>query len=323
MDTVFSVDEIADQLWSSPPPMRLSHDLDSSSATSSSKMMNRSSSEWAFQRFLQEAAAADTTSSSSSQQIKLNHNLIPDQSKPMSSFGSEPPIDSDEHQAFLKRRLDLACAAFALNRASCVKSQDSASLPPKKGSLAANGSLSGSQLPPKGSGQELAKVQDKDAGEPIGIPPLPAVQKKPGIQVRSTTSGSSGEQSDDDEAEGEAETTQSTDPTDVKRVRRVSVAERGITRCCLKRSLVRTSQTPMGGNIEEFSAMGKSLTEQCRVKVEGPRAVNFFSRRRGNDGGGNYQAGVLGVEGLPGGAVKCLDIGKNTNDESTLQSLLG
>ncbi|XP_010324786.1 light-inducible protein CPRF2 isoform X2 [Solanum lycopersicum] len=221
MDTVFSVDEIADQLWSSPPPMRLSHDLDSSSATSSSKMMNRSSSEWAFQRFLQEAAAAETTSSSSSQQIKLNHNLIPDQSKPVSSFVSEPPIDSDEHQAFLKRRLDLACAAFALNRASYIKSQDSASLPPEKGSLAANASLCGSQLPPKGSGQELAKVQDKDAGEPIGIPPLPALQKKPGIQVRSTTSGSSGEQSEDDEAEGEAETTQSTDPTDVKRVRRM------------------------------------------------------------------------------------------------------
>ncbi|XP_055820176.1 light-inducible protein CPRF2-like [Solanum dulcamara] len=230
MDTVFSVDDIADQLWSSPPQMRLSHDLDSSTI-SSSKMMNRSSSEWAFQRFLQEAAAADTTSSSSSQQIKdqkLNHNLIADQSKPMSntaSFGSEPPpnitIDSDEYQAFLKRRLDLACAAFALNRASYVKSQDSASLPPEKGSLAANASLSGSQVPPKGSGQELAKVQDKDAGEPIGIPPLPAVQKKPGIQVRSTTSGSSGEQSDDDEAEGEAETTQSTDPTDVKRVRRM------------------------------------------------------------------------------------------------------
>ncbi|MCD7458124.1 Light-inducible protein cprf2 [Datura stramonium] len=75
--------------------------------------------------------------------------------------------------------------------------------------------------PIPGSGQELVKVQDKDAGEPVGIPPLPALQKKPGIQVRSTTSGSSGEQSDDDEAEGEAETTQSTDPTDVKRVRRM------------------------------------------------------------------------------------------------------
>ncbi|KAK6923600.1 hypothetical protein RJ641_011905 [Dillenia turbinata] len=30
--------------------------------------------------------------------------------------------------------------------------------------------------------------------------------------------------------------------------------------------------------------MGESLTEQCRVEVEGPRVVNFFSRRRSNDG---------------------------------------
>ncbi|KAF3660740.1 hypothetical protein FXO38_12053, partial [Capsicum annuum] len=149
MDSVFSVDDIADQLWSSPPPMRLSHDLDSStSATSSSKMMNRSSSEWAFQRFLEEA---DTTS----QQIK-DHNLIADQSEPMSntaSFASEPPsnipIDSDEYQAFLKRRLDLACAVFALTRANYVRSQDSASLPPEKGSLAANASVSASQVPPR------------------------------------------------------------------------------------------------------------------------------------------------------------------------------
>ncbi|KAI3674016.1 hypothetical protein QVD17_42370 [Tagetes erecta] len=29
--------------------------------------------------------------------------------------------------------------------------------------------------------------------------------------------------------------------------------------------------------------MGESLTEQCRVEVEGPRVVNFFSRRRSND----------------------------------------
>ncbi|KAL9686946.1 hypothetical protein QQ045_031341 [Rhodiola kirilowii] len=29
--------------------------------------------------------------------------------------------------------------------------------------------------------------------------------------------------------------------------------------------------------------MGESLTEQCRVEVEGPRVMNFFSRRRSND----------------------------------------
>ena len=33
-----------------------------------------------------------------------------------------------------------------------------------------------------------------------------------------------------------------------------------------------------------ISAMGESLTEQCRVEVEGLRVVNFFSRRRSNDG---------------------------------------
>ncbi|KAG5569021.1 hypothetical protein H5410_063981 [Solanum commersonii] len=55
--------------------------------------------------------------------------------------------------------------------------------------------------------------------------------------------------------------------------------------------------------------MGESLTEQCRVEVEGPRVVNFFSRRRSNDvrrqipaqpwtGGGNYQAGVRTLPGL-------------------------
>ncbi|RYR73951.1 hypothetical protein Ahy_A02g008534 [Arachis hypogaea] len=34
----------------------------------------------------------------------------------------------------------------------------------------------------------------------------------------------------------------------------------------------------------EFSAMGESLMEQCRVEVEGLRVVNFFSWRRSNDG---------------------------------------
>lgn len=71
-----------------------------------------------------------------------------------------------------------------------------------------------------GSGQEVRKVQDKDSGGPVGIPSLPTVQKKAGVQVKSTTSGSSRDQSDDDEAEGEAETTQGMDPADTKRVRR-------------------------------------------------------------------------------------------------------
>ncbi|KAM3376290.1 hypothetical protein P3S68_015005 [Capsicum galapagoense] len=65
----------------------------------------------------------------------------------------------------------------------------------------------------EGSGQEVTNVQDKDSGGPVGILSLPT--------VKSTTSGSSKEQSADDEVVGEAEMTQGTDPADVKCVRRL------------------------------------------------------------------------------------------------------
>ncbi|KAI3448697.1 hypothetical protein Pfo_005362, partial [Paulownia fortunei] len=71
------------------------------------------------------------------------------------------------------------------------------------------------------NGRDSSKTQDKDFGGPVGVPPLPAMSRKSGTQVRSTTSGSSGDQSDDDEAEGETETTQNMDPTDAKRMRRM------------------------------------------------------------------------------------------------------
>ncbi|KAL3381676.1 hypothetical protein AABB24_001675 [Solanum stoloniferum] len=255
MDRVFSVDDdIGDHFWSTPPTAELGVDSPTSAATAAisySKMMNRSSSEWAFQRFLQEASgAAGTTtssppqpptmasSSSSSHQddvveIKDENLSTPNlnsstalNSKPAAtSFGSAPPqnihVDAEEYQAFLKNRLDLACAAVALTRAKNLKPQDSSSIAPDKGPETASASQSVSHISTKGSGQEVRKVQDKDSGGPVGIPSLPAVQKKPGVQVKSTTSGSSRELSDDDEAEGEAETTQGTDPADMKRVRRM------------------------------------------------------------------------------------------------------
>ncbi|GFY81187.1 basic leucine zipper 25 [Actinidia rufa] len=72
-----------------------------------------------------------------------------------------------------------------------------------------------------GSESYLQKEQDKDAGGPLAIPSWQAMQKKSGAQARSTTSGSSREQSDDDEAEGETEMMQNTDPSDAKRARRM------------------------------------------------------------------------------------------------------
>lgn len=66
-----------------------------------------------------------------------------------------------------------------------------------------------------GSVNDFPKGQEKNAGEPVETSTLLAVQKKSSARVQSA-SGS--EQSDDDEAEGEAETTQQ---VDAKRARRL------------------------------------------------------------------------------------------------------
>ncbi|XP_057763683.1 light-inducible protein CPRF2-like [Salvia miltiorrhiza] len=242
MERVFSLDEM-DQFWS-----RLGGDDDeaasrlssSAASTAQSKLaagMNRSASEWAFQRFIQEASAPDRTtlqsaSSSTHQTVDVaeikggsRHHLIgvgvnANQQQPAAAAGGPPPNlspDSEEYQAFLKSRLELACAAVALTRGSNVKSQVSAAAAPDNGSQASNSVQLGSHVAHKDS----IKLQDKDAGGPVGVPPLPAIAKKYGVQVKSTTSGSSGEQSDDDEAEGENESTQNMDPTDAKRMRRM------------------------------------------------------------------------------------------------------
>jgi hypothetical protein len=69
-------------------------------------------------------------------------------------------------------------------------------------------------------GNDPPILQDKDAKAPPAIPSIPPVQKKTVVATRPSTSGSSREQSDDDEAEGETYMNDNTDPTDVKRVRR-------------------------------------------------------------------------------------------------------
>ncbi|XP_022860913.1 light-inducible protein CPRF2-like [Olea europaea var. sylvestris] len=245
MDSVFSVDEIADHFWSPQPPPKEEHEESSASATtpagsSSSNnkkmMMNRSSSEWAFQRFLQEASALDD---SSSQQLAMDKGSHPppscsattsndvdfniksnDSNNRKTAAGSvvppptNIPADSEEYQVLLKSRLELACAAVALTRANNLKLQDSASAAPGNGPQA-------SQVRLKGAGHVSSVGEDKDASGTLGLSCLPAVPKKSGAQVKSTTSGSSGEQSDDDEGEGETETTLNMDPADAKRVRRM------------------------------------------------------------------------------------------------------
>ncbi|XP_019157196.1 PREDICTED: light-inducible protein CPRF2-like isoform X2 [Ipomoea nil] len=244
MDKVLTVGENVDKFM--PPPLPLPPDK---------MMMSRSPSEYAFQRFLQEATASvDHTLSSSPpascsstsapaasgrQRLPQNdvveisdRNLGADrdvnfghessgaesatETAKTTSLGAGPaanvPIGSEDYQTFLKSRLYLACAAVAFSRGNCMDPQDSATMLPDKG-LEASISNPGSVVPPKGSGNDFPKG---DAEGPAGTSTLPAVQKKSSARAQSA-SGS--EPSDDDEAEGEAETTHR---TDAKRVRRES-----------------------------------------------------------------------------------------------------
>ncbi|EPS70646.1 hypothetical protein M569_04111 [Genlisea aurea] len=229
MDRAFSVDEMSDQYWSShapPPPSEISlreeAELDQQSESvaasppprSKTLRMSRSSSEWLFQRYLQEAASPSDRDSEAlrteeavetKEDFGVRNDRLP----------TDIPADSEQYQAFLKSRLDLACAAVALNWGANGKAQDSAPAASEVGSQASNSS----QI--KANGWDSLKSQDKDhVAAPAGASAVAAMSRKSGAQVRSTTSGSSGEQSDDDDAEGETETTQNMDPADAKRMRR-------------------------------------------------------------------------------------------------------
>ncbi|XP_030473145.1 light-inducible protein CPRF2 [Syzygium oleosum] len=225
----------------------------------SRRMMNRSESEWAFQRYLQEASVTPAASSAGGGEegdvveikggVRPDRNRVPDPirkqppnpnaaSKNASEVGTgpppapsapcvdgiappfngaAPPTNSEEYQAFLKSKLNLACAAVAMSRAPFVVNQDSGTQ--SDNSQASKAQL-GSQAPSKGVGPDLSKSQDEGAGGLVGIPSLPAMPKKSGIPVRSTTSGSSRDLSDDDEV-GETATTDHLAPADAKRVRRM------------------------------------------------------------------------------------------------------
>ncbi|KAL5138861.1 Light-inducible protein CPRF2 [Glycine soja] len=225
MDRVFSVDDISDHFWP-PPPIPVS-------GANTSSQMSRSASEWAFQRFIQEASASAPSPPSSSSPADVVFVEIDDQPKPTPpppSHGGVLPsdpgpvaLDSEEYQAFLKSKLNLACAAVAMTRGSLAKSQDPSPFS-DGGSQPTNPSLVGSQTTSKGSipsGNDQSKLQDKDTNAPVGIPSIPAIQKKPAVAIRPSTSGSSREQSDDEDIEGETSMNDNTDPADVKRVRRM------------------------------------------------------------------------------------------------------
>lgn len=64
------------------------------------------------------------------------------------------------------------------------------------------------------------RVQSESDGGQRGVPAFPSSGKKTVPQSKQTTSGSSREDSDDDDLEGDIEITDDMDPADVKRARR-------------------------------------------------------------------------------------------------------
>ncbi|KAM0039424.1 putative transcription factor bZIP family [Helianthus debilis subsp. tardiflorus] len=227
MNKMFSVEDIAAHFWSPSDD-----DEESSSSSSASKInkptppvINRSMSEWHFQSFLQQSSSNDVVVQINKDHDNNNNNnnnhsvattLINIPTAPAPAPATTSYVDSEEYQAYLKSRLDLACAAVALTRASPVKVQDSAAVQ-DNGSQASYTSQLGNQISSKVSGLD-PRGAGKDGGGTVGIPSLPVIQKNTAIPV---TSGSSRELSDDDELDGDTETTQNADPTDVKRVRRM------------------------------------------------------------------------------------------------------
>ncbi|KAJ0112823.1 hypothetical protein Patl1_03261 [Pistacia atlantica] len=152
MNSVFSADDFSDSFWSSPggTPPRFPDPLNE-------LPMNRSLSEWALQRFLAEVsgspgsisassvvapsvvtqstpsiteASVVTQSTASRTDASVeggDDDLVEIKTPPYQDQALPGPLDRcanyDDYQAYLKSKLDLACAAVAL-RGSVVKPED-------------------------------------------------------------------------------------------------------------------------------------------------------------------------------------------------------
>ncbi|KAJ6838404.1 light-inducible protein CPRF2-like [Iris pallida] len=233
MERVFSVEEIPNPLWSPSPA------TSSAGGGPDRNTMSRSPSEWLLEKFLEGGdpsvpqppplpnpnsnfPAASVVSSNFSSGRKEADEVVAEVKNPrrppppttaQAPPAADPGVDPAEYAAILKQKLDMYCHAVALARGSGLNPQDPSLADTR--SPASDSSQLGSQAPVSGNS---SKVHLKAGGGPSGIP-VPSVVQNSG--VRPATSGSSREQSDDDDLEGETELTDNMDPADAKRVRRM------------------------------------------------------------------------------------------------------
>ncbi|KAF2325280.1 hypothetical protein GH714_026096 [Hevea brasiliensis] len=216
MNSIFSVDDFSDLSWQA-------------TVTAHPPVMSRSASEWELEKFLEEFPAPTSSSASDNTAVPSAVSQSPTLSKPRNGEDDVPldraslaPTDSEDYRAFLKSQLDLACAAAAKSRESSVK-------PEGVSSLAEDQTVAAKNLPPgsqfcgngNGNGNGISKAQSDADGGSLRLPALTSTQRKQEIPARQTTSGSSREDSDDDDLDGDTGTNEHMDPADEKRARRM------------------------------------------------------------------------------------------------------
>uniref|UniRef100_A0A0E0D868 BZIP domain-containing protein n=1 Tax=Oryza meridionalis TaxID=40149 RepID=A0A0E0D868_9ORYZ len=231
MERVFSVEEISDPFWVPPPPPQPPQSAAAAAAQQQGgggasggggggNAMNRCPSEWYFQKFLEEAVLDSPVPNPSPRAeaggIRGAGGVVPvDVKQPQLSAAAATSavVDPVEYNAMLKQKLEKDLAAVAMWRAS-------GTVPPERpgaGSSLLNADVSHIGAP-NSIGGNATPVQNMLSG-PSGGSGSQLVQNVD-VLVKQPTSSSSREQSDDDDMEGEAETTGTARPADQRLQRR-------------------------------------------------------------------------------------------------------